>query len=248
MASASGTTSHSAGEFYRGGVRPGSADAGGADHGTGCRGWPARPTNRTAIAKDERCSTWRKNQQGGSSSKIKSCFERNRHFLFIGLQNGADGGDGAAARQMAVPAVIRNEELPRTSVCESAEAKPASRAKEIPTKRYINEIRCVGLPELRGGDSFRIPAPRRSIAGECKRCLAAFADGGCAEADIEKELRRLARWGRRKQSEKEKVSARMKMIFRKSGYRPQKEYQAGSRIGQQEREKESPGGGVKLHL
>src|SRR5712691_12355513 len=44
----------------------------------------------------KRVSNRRKNQQGNRIQN-KNRSERYRHFLFIGLKNRADGGDGAAA-------------------------------------------------------------------------------------------------------------------------------------------------------
>src|SRR2546422_6487927 len=44
----------------------------------------------------KRVSNRRKNQQGNRIQN-KDRAERHRHFLFIGLQDRADGGDGAAA-------------------------------------------------------------------------------------------------------------------------------------------------------
>jgi len=72
----------------------------------------------------------RKNQQGDRIQN-KNRAERYRHFLFIGLKNGTNRGDGAAAANRRA-AVIRIDELTRT--CKSLpSARPTRSAKEIPS-------------------------------------------------------------------------------------------------------------------
>src|SRR5882762_8734609 len=88
----------SAGEFYGGADDQslGAVFRGGADDGTGVVNRQRGPESELRLRKVKRVSDRRKNQQGDRIQN-KNRAERYRHFFFIGLKNGTDGGDGAAA-------------------------------------------------------------------------------------------------------------------------------------------------------
>src|SRR6266850_4786758 len=87
-----------AGEFY------GGADyqcfravfCGGADDGARVVNGERGPESELRLRKMQRVTDRRKNQERNGIQN-KNCAEGDRHLLFIGLNNRADGGDGAAA-------------------------------------------------------------------------------------------------------------------------------------------------------
>src|SRR5882672_7961228 len=69
---------------------------GGADDGAGVVNRQCGPESELRLRKMQRISDRRKNQKRDRIQN-KNCAERNGHFLFIGLDDRANGGDGAAA-------------------------------------------------------------------------------------------------------------------------------------------------------
>jgi hypothetical protein len=102
----------------------------GADGGARVVDRQRGPECELRLQKMERVPEGWKNQQGDRIQN-KNRAEGYRHFFFIGLKNGTIAAM-ALPPQIAVPAVIRIDELPRT--CKSLpSARPTRSAKEIPS-------------------------------------------------------------------------------------------------------------------
>src|SRR6266704_2971718 len=88
----------SAGEFYGGADDQGlwAVFRGGADDGAGVVDRQRCPESELRLRKMEGVPDGRKNQQGDRIQN-KNRAEGYRHFLFLGLKNGTNRGDGAAA-------------------------------------------------------------------------------------------------------------------------------------------------------
>src|SRR5260370_12100322 len=176
----------------------------------------------------QRLSDGRKNQQRNRIQN-KNRAKRYRHFFFVGFQNRADGGDGAAAANRGAG---RNQKGRISAHSQKFAERQPRQQRERNSQRGVDESAAA-----RFQDFVQIHSETQSDDGALQkraRDAAAFADVGMLKAEA-KENSNGESDGRRKQSGKRKCERENKNYFREGGHRPGKEYQAGHRESQRAR-------------
>src|SRR3989441_11501312 len=155
-------------------------------------------------------------------SRIKNRYvaERPRHFLFIGLQDRADGGDGAAAANCRAR---RNQKRRIAAHLQEFAERQARQKRKENSQRGVDKSATARFQNL--AQIHAEPEGHHGALEKSSRNAAALIDVGMREAEA-KENSDGKRDRRRKQSRERKCETRNKNNFRESGHRLEKEYQA----------------------
>src|SRR6266567_3183885 len=175
----------------------------------------------------ERVSNRRENQQRDRVQN-KDCAQRYRHFLFIGLQNRTDGGDGAASANRRAGG---NQKRGIAAHPQEFSERPPHQQRKGDPQRCVNKS-----ATARFQDFLQIHAETEGHNGtleESSRDAATVVDVRMRETEAEENSSSESD-GRRKQSRERKDDGKNKNDFRECGHRLRKEYQAAHRLSQQE--------------
>src|SRR5213594_3718662 len=166
----------------------------------------------------KRVSNRRKNQQRDRIQN-KDRAERYGHFLFIGLENRADGGNGAAAANRRAR---RNQKGRIAAHLQELAERQTGQQRKGNSHRGVNESAAAGFQNF---VQIHPEAERHHrTLQQCARNAAAFVDVRMREAETKKNSDGQSdRWG--KQSRQGKRESENKNNFRERGHRLRKEYQ-----------------------
>src|SRR2546426_10053784 len=167
----------------------------------------------------KRVSNRRKNQQRDRIQN-KNRAERHRHFLFIGLQDRADGGDGAAAANRRAR---RNQKRRIAAHLQEFAERQTRQKRKGNSQRGVDKSAAACFQNL--AQIHAEPEGHYGALKKSSRNAAAFADVRMREAEAKENSDGECDW-RGKQSRERKCETRNKNNFRESGHRLEKEYQA----------------------
>src|SRR5580704_1760236 len=199
---------------------------GGADHGTSVVNRERGPQAELRLREMQCASDRGKNQQRHGVQNENGA-ERDGHFFFIGLQYGSHRSDGAAAANRRAR---RDQKRGIAADPQEFSERESQQQREGDSDRGVKKT---AAPRFQ--DFVQVHAEPKSHDGALQKCAGdspALVDIRMRKTEAKENSER-ERDRRRNVSGKGKEETGDKKNFRKGGHRPEREYQAGNRLGQQ---------------